>query len=56
MWHGGRSLLTGGKILLRLADLGPLEKPDLLGKLIQGRGDDGQGGEIFGMAVPLDDL
>ena len=54
--HGGGALLSRGKILFRLPHLGPLEQPDLLGKFVQRRGDDGQGGKIFGMTVPLDDL
>ena len=56
MGHGRRTLLPLGEGLLDLADLGPLEMADLDGDLLDGRREQGQGGEDLGVAVPLQDL
>ncbi len=54
--HRRGPFLALGEGLLDLADLGPLEVTDLDGELLDGRGEQGQGGEDLGVAVPLEDL
>ena len=54
--HRGRALLALGERLLELEDLAPLEMPDLDGELLERRGDEGQRGDDFGVAVALQDL
>jgi len=56
MRHGGRSLLSGRKILFGLPHLRPLQQTDLLRELVQGRRDNRQRREKFRMTVPLHDL
>ncbi len=54
--HGAGALLAGGEELLGLADLGALQVADLEGDLVEGGGEDGEGGDVGGVAVALQDL
>ncbi len=44
------------EVLLRLANLGALQVADFDGDFVEGAADDGEGGDVGGVAVALDDL
>ena len=54
--HGARALLFFGEELLGFADLGALEVADFSGDLVEGGAEDGEGTDVGGVAVALDDL
>ena len=54
--HGGGALLLFGEELFGLADLGALEVADFGGDLVERAAEDGEGGDVGGVAVALDDL
>jgi hypothetical protein len=54
--HSRAASLARFKWFLYLQDLCLLQRPYLGGKLLQGAGDDGQGGDELGVPVPLDNL
>ena len=54
--HGGGALLLFGEELFGFADLGALEVADLGGDLVERGGEDGEGGDVGGVAVALEDL
>ena len=54
--HGAGALLFFGEELFGFADLGALEVADLGGDLVERAGEDGEGGDVGGVAVALDDL
>ncbi len=54
--HGGGALLFFGKEFFGFADFGALQVADFCGDFIEGGGDDGERGEIGGVAVALNDL
>ena len=57
LWGMARgALLLFGEELLGLADLGALEVADLGGDLVERGAEDGEGGDVGGVAVALDDL
>ena len=54
--HGGGALLLLGEELLGLADLGALEVADFGGDFVERGAEDGEGGDVGGVAVALHDL
>ena len=54
--HGAGALLLLGEELFGLADFGALEVADFGGDLVERGAEDGEGGDIGGVAVALDDL
>src|SRR5467141_45303 len=54
--HGARSLLTFFEFLLRFTHFGSLPVTNLQSELIQRRSDDGQGAEVLGIVVALNNL
>ena len=54
--HGGGALLLLGEELLGFADLRALEVANLGGNLVEGGAEDGEGGDVGGVAVALNDL
>ena len=54
--HGAGALLLFGEELFGLADFGALEMADLGGDLVERAGEDGECGDVGGVAVALDDL
>ncbi len=54
--HGGGAGLALGERLLDLEDLGALEVADLGGELVEAGGDEGEGRDVEGVAVAVDDL
>ena len=51
MGHGGAALLTLGKVLLDLQDVGALQVADLCGEALQGGAHQGQGLDVFRVAI-----
>jgi hypothetical protein len=56
MRHRGRAFLFLGEELFGFADLGALEVADFGGDLVERGAEDGEGGDVGGVAVALDDL
>ena len=56
MRHGGRAFLLFAEELLGLADFGALEMADFGGDLVERGAEDGERGDIGGVAVALHDL
>src|SRR6202022_3003324 len=56
MRHRRRALLLRAERFTDLRYLGPLEMPDVGRELLQAPADDGQGGEVGGVAVSSDHL
>src|SRR5580704_12259336 len=54
--HGGGALLLFAEVLLRLADLGALQVADFYGDLVKRAAEDGERGDVGGVAIALDDL
>ena len=54
--HRAGALLFFGEELFGFADLGALEVADLGGDLVERAGEDGERGDVGGVAVALDDL
>ena len=54
--HGGGALLLFAEELLGLADFGALEVADFGGDLVERAAEDGERGDVGGVAVALDDL
>jgi hypothetical protein len=54
--HGARALLLFAEELFGFADFGALEVADLGGDFVEGWCEDGEGGDIGGVAIALDYL
>lgn len=54
--HGAGALLFLGEELFGFADLGALEVADFGGDLVECAGEDGEGGDVGGVAIALDYL